>query len=527
VPVVCYPFRILGVAAGLLAGGSALAADLEVIYTTRAGDTLIGLEKRFLAAPFGWKGLKVHNGGVNPLRVPIGSQLRIPERWLRVEPRTARVVALQGDVSMDGRALALDSKVPAGALLRTGEGAFITLLMPDESRLTVQPQSVARFTKVQGFQGFEGQTTEVSLEHGRVETHAAAQRGPAARYQIRTPTATVSVRGTEFRVGADPVAHSAQAEVTGGEVRLNPVDGGAAKALPAGYGVVAKAGTPIPAPRPLLPAPTLTALPDRFERVDLSLPFAPVDKAVAYRAQIARDPKFADVVADAVFNTPPARFGALPDGAWWLRVRAIDEAGLEGFDAEHAFTLRARPEPPKALDTERGTLAWSPAAEAARYRLQIADQPGFTTLLADRQTAALAADPGLPAGRYQWRVASLRASGEQGPWSDAHSLVVRQAPQAASLTIYNRRMRFAWPGSAGQIYDVQLARDEAFTDLLVDQRIGEAALTVLEPTGGTYYLRRRATDPDGGTSPWSGVQTLRQIFLLPVWSLSAPAAAQP
>jgi len=88
-------------------------------------------------------------------------------------------------------------------------------------------------------------------------------------------------------------------------------------------------------------------------------------------------------------------------------------------------------------------------------------------------------------------------------------------------------MRFAWPGSAGQIYHVQLARDQAFTDLLADQRIGEAALTVPEPTGGTYYLRRRATDPDGGTSPWSGVQTLRQIFLLPVWSLSAPAPAQP
>ena len=208
-------------------------------------------------------------------------------------------------------------------------------------------------------------------------------------------------------------------------------------------------------------------------------------------------------------------------------VRAIDEAGLEGFDAEHAFTLRARPEPPKALDPERGTLAWSPAAEAARYRLQIAPQAGFTTLLADRQTTALAADPGLPAGRYQWRIASLRANSEQGPWSDAHPLVVRPALQPASLTLYNRRMRFAWPGKAGQIYDVQLARDEAFTDLLVDQRIGEAALTVLEPTGGTYYLRRRATDPDGGSGPWSEVQTLRPILFLPVWSLSAPATTQP
>ena len=183
------------------------------------------------------------------------------------------------------------------------------------------------------------------------------QRGPAARYQIRTPTTTVSVRGTEFRVGADPVAHSAQAEVTGGEVRLNPVDGGVAKALPAGYGVVAKAGAPIPAPRPLLPAPTLTTLPERFERVDLSLPFTPVDKAVAYRAQIARDPKFADVVADAVFNTPPARFGTLPDGAWWLRVRAIDEAVLEGtLVVDDPDDVRAHP--------GHGTAAFPPRAEA-------------------------------------------------------------------------------------------------------------------------------------------------------------------
>jgi hypothetical protein len=54
---VAFPsFRILGVVAGMLSGFSAFAADLEVIYTTRAGDTLIGLERQFLASPFGWKG---------------------------------------------------------------------------------------------------------------------------------------------------------------------------------------------------------------------------------------------------------------------------------------------------------------------------------------------------------------------------------------------------------------------------------------------------------------------------------------
>jgi hypothetical protein len=34
-------------------------------------------------------------------------------------------------------------------------------------------------------------------------------------------------------------------------------------------------------------------------------------------------------------------------------------------------------------------------------------------------------------------------------------------------------LRLAWSRPPGQIYDVQLARDEAFQDLVVDQRIGK------------------------------------------------------
>ena len=63
--------------------------------------------------------------------------------------------------------------------------------------------------------------------------------------------------------------------------------------------------------------------------------------------------------------------------------------------------------------------------------------------------------------------------------------------------------------------------------LVVDQRIGEAALTLPEPGPGRYRLRIRATDPDGGVSPWSGIQHLQSLHLLPVWSLSAPAVKNP
>ena len=522
----CSSFRILSVVLGLAACSCSIAADLEVIYTTRAGDTLIGLEKQFLASPFGWQGLRTHNRIGSPMRMPIGTPLRIPESWLRVEPRTARVVALQGEVTLDGRPLVIDAKVPAGSVLRTSGEAFVTLVMPDESRLTVQPGSEARLDKVQGFRGFTGQNTQIHLERGRVETSVAAQRGPAARYQIRTPTTLIGVRGTAFRVGSDAVSQAAQAEVTGGEIRMSGASG-EATALPAGYGLIARPGEAIPAPRVLLPAPLIKDVPTRFERVELHLAFPSVAKAVAYRVQVARDEHFTDVLMTGVYPTASARFSGLPDGRYWLRVRGIDEAGLEGFDASHAFTLNARPEPPVARATGNGTLAWNPAAEATAYRLQVAHDTAFTTLVAERDTDALTLDPALPAGDYQWRIASRRANGERGPWSDAHELNIRKMPGAASLTVYNDRARFAWPGEPGHIYDFQLARDKAFTDLLAEQRIGEPAVTVPLPPAGSYYVRVRATNPDGLAGPWSGIQTLRSTFFLPAWSLSSPAATSP
>jgi len=346
--------------------------------------------------------------------MPIGSKLRIPEGWLRVEPRFARVLAVQGDVTVDGRPLAAGETLPGGARLRTGAEAFVTLLMPDDSRLTVQPGSLARLDKVQGFRGFDGQDTRVFLERGRLETVVTAQRGPAARYQVRTPTAVVGVRGTAFRVGSDMAAGSAQAEVTGGEVRMNSLGVGPATALPAGFGVVARAGAPIPAPRPLLTAPRLDGVPAVLERVAMQLPFAAVEGAVCYRAQLARDEAFNELVADGVFDASPARFAGLPDGDYRLRVRAIDDAGLEGFDASRAVALRARPEPPLSAVSSAARLSWQRVPEAAGYRVQVSRDTAFSDLAGEWDSTTPAVDTGLPPGAYFWRVATLRGDGRRG-----------------------------------------------------------------------------------------------------------------
>lgn len=525
--VLSHSLRSLGLLASLLVTCGAYAADRDLTYVTRPGDTLIGLEREFLAAPFSWKNLQRYNHVFDTLRMPIGARLRIPEAWLRIEPRVAQVIALQGEVTMDGRALSLDAQVPAGALVRTGAGAFVTLVMPDESHLTVQPDSAAKLDHLNGVTGFPGQRAEVYVERGRVETKVRSQRGPAARYQIRTPTASVTVRGTEFRVGTDALAHTSQTEVTGGEVAFGQAGGATPTALPAGFGVVARAGEPVPTPRPLLPPPSVASMPARIEQVSFALPFSPVDQAAAYRVQIARDAEFNDVVTQGKFVTPPARFTDLPDGAYWLRVRAIDTVGLEGFDATHAFELRARPVAPVVRASSDGMLAWDTAPEAVRYRLQIATDDRFARPLVERDLAAQDTVPVLPPGRYVWRVASLRDNGARGPWGAAQPYVVQPIPGPVTLTTYNQRLRFAWPAEPARIYEVQVARDMDFTDLLVVQRTGEAAFTMPAPATGTYYLRLRASVPDGSASPWSGTQILSPVLLLPWWTLSAPAALVP
>lgn len=519
------PLRLLGIAVSLMVSQGAGASELEIIHTAKAGDTLIGIEREYLAPPHRWRGLKTLNRVDNPMRIPVGTPLRIPESWLRAEPRSARVVALNGEVTMNGRPLSVDARVPVGALLRTGMSGVVTLAMPDESRLTVQPGSQAQLEKMQGFKGIAGQSTQINLEQGRLETTVTPQRGPAARYQIRTPTASLSVRGTAFRVGSDPTAQSSQAEVTQGEVAMSNASTAAAQALPAGYGVVARAGEAIPSPRPLLPAP-LVSVPPVLEQVDLALPITPLAGATAYRAQLARDESFNDVVATDRLSGAMVRYKGLPDGDYVLRVRAIDEAGLEGYDSTTRFTLRARPTPPSpAAD---GSLSWVPGPESGvRYRVQVAGSEGFEQPAVERDTDALSIAHPLPPGRHRWRVASLRPDGKPGPWSASAVSDVRQAPAGAQLSVFNNRLRFAWPGVPGQIYDVQVSADPDFQQIVLEENIGEAAVTWPSPAPGSYYLRLRARDPDGGVSPWSSPQTLRPLIPLLTWSLSSPDRPSP
>lgn len=507
------------------------SADVEYRHTVRRGETLIGIGRDMLLNPQHWRRLQALNKVADPFRVLPGTVLRIPVALMRREPASARVTAVSGDVRGDGGALKVGDTVAPHAQLVTGAQSFATIELIDGSRLVLQPDSRIKVEELSRYRGTGLPETRLRLDAGRVESVVTKTAAPRPKYMINTPTATIGVRGTRFRVGADEASGASRTEVTDGAVGVQGSAADKTAAVAAGYGVVAEPGGKVSAPTALLPAPDLTGLPGLHERTIVRFAMPALAGAQSYRFQVGADAELRQVLAETVAAKPEAKFAGLPDGNYTLRVRGIDSKGLEGRDADFQFKLKARPEPPFAtaplanskLRAESAAMAWTTNPEAARYRIQLANDDKFATPIADidgvEGTTIMPARK-LPPGDYYWRARSIRADGDVGPWSDPQRFLLRALPaNPEPPKIDDRRLAFAWPGEAGQTFLFQLARDAKFADLIVEQQLKEPTTTMARPEGGTYYMRVRATDPDGFVGPFTNPQIVEVPSLPPPWWL--------
>ena len=508
-------------------------AEEDVLrYVVQGGDTLIGLGESLFEDPHAWPGVQRLNGVANPRRIPIGTELRIPVRLLRKLPRAGEVIFVAGEAMADGRAVVTGDRVHAGTRLQTGAGSFLTVELPDGSRLTMQPRSRLRIEDLHGYRGFDdAQRASFDVEEGRIETDVQPQSGPAARYRIHTPTAIIGVRGTSFRVAA-------QADVTHAEMREGTVEvsGDAPRdrrvRLDAGFGLVARAGKPLPPPVALLPPPDLSALPDLLERPLMVFTLEPVADAVAYRGQVATDAAFTQIVAEARSALPELKVAGLPDGQYYLRARAIDSHGLEGRDAQAGFRLKARPEPPFVITPRAGgkvnagevAFTWSRAEGAATYRFALShDEDLSSPIVEDDALAEPARAVSLEAGTYHWRLASTRADGDRGPWGDPVTVTVRPPMAAVPPPAFDEAsMYFAWGGEPGQRFEYQFADDERFASIVASGTVDVPELRMDRPAPGAYFLRVRAIDADGFVGDYSSAQQVIVPADFPEWLFSVP-----
>ena len=356
------------------------AHSQEWLYTVRPGDNLWSVSTDYLIHTDYWSRLQALNGVADPMRLPPGMKLRIPIAWLKRLPAKAQVLSVQGEARAVIAATGQTVSVNAGRLLQTGDtlltgpDSAVSLEFGDGSRVLLQADSELRMEALDAYGPTRFVNTRIRLQQGRLESQVAPRANSGPRYEISTPAAASTVRGTHYRIGMDPAAATARTEVVEGTVAFR--GGQTTRTVEQGFGTLAETGqAPLP-PVPLLPPPKLVELPPVVTRLPVQLGFFPLPGAVAYRAQVAPTDPRQTVLLDAVLPALPAdqsgapkKSGNLaaaevrtlllspvrlnwPAGDYVARIRGIDDKGLEGRDAQYRFRFHASREQDAKEDDE-------------------------------------------------------------------------------------------------------------------------------------------------------------------------------
>jgi hypothetical protein len=417
---------------------SAAAPSDPVLYTTRAGDNLYTLARRYFARVEDYVRVQRLNRVRDPYRLPVGRILRIPRALLRYEPLTATVIARRGQVEIrsggDIRTVTTGSSVREGDEIVTAKSAFVSLRLPDGSVVSLPSQSHVGVRRLRRILLTGGIERLFALERGRARAIVTPAENDDDSFRVSTPVAVSAVRGTEFRARYDEEGALAATEVLEGRVSV-AVEGTEQEALSlaAGFGTVATAGGTADAVA-LLPAPALQRPGRVQDEAELTFEVAPLADAAAYHVQVASDAGVLDVITEVTAPGESITLPSIPDGTWFVRATAIDTAGIEGLPATYGFQRRLQ-RIETALDRRRAgryreyLFRWIvEGAGTHQYRFQLMkDRPDAAPMVDE---VGLVADrfiiTDLPPGTYYWRVMSIQfADGGAFPkWSPIERLTI-------------------------------------------------------------------------------------------------------
>ncbi|HYD62080.1 MAG TPA: FecR domain-containing protein [Noviherbaspirillum sp.] len=511
--------------------------DDRLVHTVQKNETLSDIAARFTGRVSNWRTIGRLNRIDNDRTIPVGTPVLIPVRLLPAKPATASIVSLVGDVQIQ-RKSDQSFKATAGGFIMEGDrlttqrNSLASISLDDGTRITIRPDTSAVVRRLRITPHINKSTAQFFLERGRIESHVPVVPGKGRPdYEVVSPMAVSSVRGTAFRVGYDERRYFNETLSGTVAVGTGKGKGNAQRLVGKGFGTVVESGR-INAPVSLLDA---AALQDGYQSQDkLPVEFSLMHKdAAAFHVHISKDVTGAEIMqaaqAVAAKGAATARLGELPDGRYFVHYSAVSASGLEGMPGVASFQLNARPFPPLVLHRESRfqgnhpgedvavTMEWSLQDGISGYRLQIANDAGFQSPFFDRsiegQTGRYAGK--LPPGTYYWRVASISLSEgapDQGPFGDAQLLQVLDGQAAPAIEQTDSEMRFRWRGGAGQKYVFQVSADPEFGTPTIDLTVESpmASLSGLAP--GTYFARTRSLYSDG----FIGAFSPPQKFVVPL-----------
>lgn len=138
-------------------------------------------------------------------------------------------------------------------------------------------------------------------------------------------------------------------------------------------------------------------------------------------------------------TTPTLKYG----NTYYWRITAKDSNGATTVGPVWSFATTSIPRPtviqytPNITRNTSPTLAWNGISGIGTYRLQVANNPAFSPLLADYPNVATTSQTvgqSLPDGRMYWRVAGIDAGGVQGEFSLSSDFTVDTVSPTIQIT---------------------------------------------------------------------------------------------
>jgi len=495
-------------------------------YIVKPGDNLWTISERYLPDVSYVKKLQTYNSITNPYRIPPGSTVRIPLNWLKSQASSANVVDIEGNTfvqrspSQQKKPLTVGEQLGVKDKIITSDHSSAVIEFKDGSRVLIHNNTELHFERVEHYPDSNFSETELLLERGRVETEVPKKSTGKSIFKIRTPSASTAVRGTFLRTGSRSAGINPEktlVEVLRGRVSVSGSKFN--KQVKAGYGIVISEGKPPNEAVPLLDAPKLIKPPVFIDRLSTTFLWNNINGNRGYRVQIFTDQVNPKLVWNIISTANRMIVPDLPDGQYTMKLHAIDTDGLEGKDTLHHCTLDARPEPPiaaspggnTAIESARLKFHWSLQDHATGYHLQLSRQQNFDTLLIDQIAEGSKGEYvnqlQLQPGTYYWRIAT-QTSNQEGPFNLVQTFkIIPPVPQALEPQGDNETLIFRWQkGDPTLQYQVQLANNKEFTDIVLDKHLTEPRLEVKRPTNSRLYLRMRPVVKHGSTGNWSHVQ---------------------
>ncbi|HOV89561.1 MAG TPA: FecR domain-containing protein [Syntrophorhabdaceae bacterium] len=495
-------------------------------YRVAKRDALIKIADRILEDPKKWREVAKINRLKDPYIIQPEQMIVIPVRLLKGSPMDGAVTFIKGEALVqrvkDGEwvKLKLGHEIREGDTLKTEKNGSLEITFDDKSVLFMRPNTLINITTSQK-KGVFAIINRINLQSGKTISNIKRATGTESRYEVATPSAIASARGTDFRVSIDEML-ATRAEVLDGTVVVGAL--GSSVEVKGGEGTVVEKGAVPAKPVRLVDAPRLIQKQPIYKDIPLVFRFETTEGTKSIRATLTKDEDGKDIISEALIKPEePFSITNLDDGSYYLIAFGIDALGLEGKKSDAiAIKYRANPLPPfiqiKDEDVEfvgrSAEFQWLTVKDAVGYRVQIATDKDFNRIVEEKRDYKdkTYKTNVLEYGVYYFRICSVAGDGYEGGWSNIVKFKLIPPPPSPPLekpSVDKDSIFLKWRDlGEGIRYHFQMAKDEAFKEIIFDTKLDKSQITLKKPKDpGVYFVRTSSIDKKGREGNFSSPQS--------------------